>query len=346
LFSHLNVGIPVGNKWGITFGLRPLSRISYKIDRSERLYDPITHLPIDSALTEFSGNGGSYLATVGAGYKFGKNFSAGFNFGYLFGEKDYSTRRELINDTIDYAMSNFQTKTSFGKIFINAGILFNDTLNKSKAKEKQLILSIGAYGNMKRNLTASKDVIYETFTRDPTNGDTRLDSVSELHNVKGVIVYPATYGVGFTIKKPESLKTRGWQLGIDFVQSQWSQYRYYGTMDSVQNNWSLHVGGELTPSVNPANKDYWKAVTYRAGFSFGPDYIKIGNKLSQYGVSFGMGLPIATHRGFGSNQFSLINVALEYGKRGNNNNLLKENLFRLSVGFSLSDIWFVKKRYE
>ena len=184
LFSHLQVGIPVSNKWGISFGLRPLSRISYKINRYERLYDPITQLPIDSALTQFTGSGGSYLASGGAGYKFSKSFSAGFNLGYLFGDKDYSTRRQLINDTIDYQLSNFQTKTSFGKIFINAGILFSDTLNKSKAKDKQLLLSIGAYGNMKRNLTASKDVTYETFVRDPTNGDTRVDSVSESKNVK------------------------------------------------------------------------------------------------------------------------------------------------------------------
>ena len=337
LFSHLQIGIPVSAKWGISFGLRPLSRISYKIDRFERLIDPITLLPIDSAQTQFAGNGGSYIASGGAGYKFNDHFSAGFNIGYLFGVKDYSTRRSLINDTIDYMQSNFQTKTSCGKIFFNAGILYRTQL------KKDISLTIGAYGNMKRNLNASKDVIYETFVRDATNGDTRVDSVSEQKNIKGVIVYPASYGIGFSLEKPLQIKKGGWMFGVDFVQTNWSQYRFYTQMDSVQNKWELRVGGQLWPIPK---KNYFSNVAYRAGFFIGPDYIKLDNKLPQYGVSFGMGLPIATNRGFGRNQYSLVNVALEYIKRGNNNNLLKENLFRLSVGFSLSDIWFIKKKYE
>jgi hypothetical protein len=78
----------------------------------------------------------------------------------------------------------------------------------------------------------------------------------------------------------------------------------------------------------------------------GPDYIRVKNKLPQLGLSFGMGLPIANYNRLAPGQATLLNLALEYGKRGNNDNLLKENMFRLSVGFSLSDIWFVKRKYE
>ena len=46
------------------------------------------------------------------------------------------------------------------------------------------------------------------------------------------------------------------------------------------------------------------------------------------------------------NQATFINLAIEYVKRGNNDNQLKENLFRFSLGFSLSDIWFIKRKYE
>src|SRR5215211_2324977 len=37
LFSHIYVGIPIRKNWGLAFGLRPLSRISYDILRKERL---------------------------------------------------------------------------------------------------------------------------------------------------------------------------------------------------------------------------------------------------------------------------------------------------------------------
>jgi hypothetical protein len=68
--------------------------------------------------------------------------------------------------------------------------------------------------------------------------------------------------------------------------------------------------------------------------------------LPQFGVSFGMGLPVANYSQLARGQATVINVAFEYGKRGNNTNILKENMFRISFGLSLSDIWFVKRKYD
>jgi hypothetical protein len=73
--------------------------------------------------------------------------------------------------------------------------------------------------------------------------------------------------------------------------------------------------------------------------------LKLGENLSRFGASFGMGLPIAISRQ-APNQYTLINVAIEYSKRGNNENLLKESMFRFSLGFSLSDLWFGKHKYD
>jgi len=42
-------------------------------------------------------------------------------------------------------------------------------------------------------------------------------------------------------------------------------------------------------------------------------------------------------------QASMINLGFEYVKRGNKSNILSENLYRLSVGFSLTDLWFIGK---
>lgn len=77
----------------------------------------------------------------------------------------------------------------------------------------------------------------------------------------------------------------------------------------------------------------------------GPDYIKVQEKLPQYGITLGMGLPLSYTRQ-NPNQATMINITAEYIKRGNNSNLLKENLFRLSIGFALSDLWFIKRKYD
>jgi hypothetical protein len=137
-------------------------------------------------------------------------------------------------------------------------------------------------------------------------------------------------------------KEGGWLFGIDYEKQNWDSYRIYGQQDSVQNKWELRAGLQINPVPK---KNYFSNVAYRFGFFTGPDYIKVGQKLNQFGASFGMGLPLSYNRQ-APGQSTIINLALEYSKRGNNNNLLRENLFRFSLGFSLSDLWFGKRKYD
>jgi len=131
-------------------------------------------------------------------------------------------------------------------------------------------------------------------------------------------------------------------IGLDFTQQNWSQYRFYNQVDSVQNSWQIKLGVQLNPVPK---RNYFSNVAYRFGFFTGPDYVKVQQKLPQFGASFGMGLPVAISRQ-APNQVTLINLTFEYGKRGNNDNLLKESMFRFSLGFSLSDFWFIKRKYD
>ena len=60
-FSYMQIGVPLKKNWGLVLGLRPLTTIGYRIDKNERLYDPNTGSMIDSAKTQFRGDGGSFL---------------------------------------------------------------------------------------------------------------------------------------------------------------------------------------------------------------------------------------------------------------------------------------------
>jgi hypothetical protein len=346
LFSYLQVGVPLKPNWGLSFGLRPISRISYKMFRSERLKDPRTGLPIDSALTRFEG--GSYLASIGTGFNvfrkelpdgLEQKLSVGINGGYLFGEKNYSTKRTLINDTIEYSQANYESQTNFGNLYFNAGVQYKVPLNKIK----KIVLTVGAYGSWGQTLNASQDVLRETFQYDATLGEIRLDSVSDKRNIKGKVELPASFTFGFVVQKfPIPSKEGGWLIGVDFTQQNWSQYRFYGQADALRNKWEIKAGAQLNPIPK---RNYFSNVAYRFGLFMGPDYIEVGNKLSQFGGSFGLGLPMALSRQ-APNQISVVNIAFEYIKRGNNDNILKENMFRVSLGLSLSDMWFIKRKYE
>ena len=338
LFSYMQVGLPLKRNWGLNFGLRQLSRVGYQVIHVERLFDPITGNSIDSAATEFTGNGGSYLGTIGTGVAI-KNLSVGINVGYLWGNKEFATKRAFLNDTVEYHSSDHTTKTSFGNIYLDGGIQYKIDLSII------MLLRLGAYGNLKQKLKGNEDILRQTFNR-TVIGDVQLDSVYEQKDVKGEVIYPSRYGVGLVVeKKPDyqNNKYGGWLVGVEFIQNNWNEYRFFGAIDSVQNSWELKIGTQIRPEPKG---NYFSNVAYRAGFFLGRDYIHVKDDLPMAGISFGMGLPLANYNQLARSQVSTINIAFEYIKRGNNDNLLKENLFRISLGLSFSDLWFVKRRYE
>ncbi|HEV8508353.1 MAG TPA: hypothetical protein VGQ53_23285, partial [Chitinophagaceae bacterium] len=284
LFSYLQVGLPVKKNWGLNFGLRQVTKIYYKINHFERLYDPNTGMNIDSAVTNYNGDGGAFLASLGSGIAI-KNFSIGFNFGYLFGKKQFGTKRIFVDDSVAYSPLNYNSQASFGDIYGNAGIQYKiDVSNK-------LLLRLGAYGNLKHEINTETDLLRMTYVS-TQGGDQQLDSVFAQKGVKGKIVYPSGYGLGFIMEKKadrQNNKYGNWMIGVDYVQNNWGEYRFYGTADSVQNAWQFRVGGQIRPEPK---KNYFSNVTYRAGIFIGQDYVHVVDKLPLLGLSFGMGLPL------------------------------------------------------
>jgi hypothetical protein len=349
LFSYVQVGMPLKNNWGLSFGLRPLSRINYNIIQSGPLLNPQTGDTIEkNSSTVYTGDGGAYMVSLGTGFSLfdkikGENMnqklSIGFNGYYIFGSKDYSTRRSLLNDTVIYYQANYETKSTIGDFYLDGGIQFKTPLNVSK----KISLTVGAFGALRQNLNVRQDVLRETFVYDANLGNVRLDSVSDHRDVPGKMLLPTNYTIGFIIQKPTVInKEGGWLIGADFTKQNWDKYQFYGQKDSIKNSWLLKVGAQLNAVPK---RGYFSNVSYRFGLFVGPDYVRVKNKLPQFGGSIGFGLPIAVSRQ-AQYQVSLINLALEYGKRGNDKNMLKESTFRFSIGFSLSDFWFIKRKYD
>jgi hypothetical protein len=155
VITYLQLGFPIkmpkANKkgifWGMNIGLKPVSRINYKISKREYLTG------IDSLGTIYEGTGGVNQAYLGTALRI-KGFSLGVNGGYMFGNKDYSTNLSFLNDTVQYAQSNTATNSNFGGLFLNGGIQFEKRI---KGKDKKIsILRFGVYGNLKQTLSATR----------------------------------------------------------------------------------------------------------------------------------------------------------------------------------------------
>jgi hypothetical protein len=135
-----------------------------------------------------------------------------------------------------------------------------------------------------------------------------------------------------------------WGVGIDYSASKWSGYS--STPNTVMDtniaasSYKMSIGGEITPDINSISS-YFSRATYRMGFYYGKDYLKINNTdIPFYGVTLGTSLPF-------KRSLSHIHLAMDIGSIGTtSNSLLKENYFKFTVGMSFNDLWFIKRRLE
>ena len=345
LFSYLQLAFPVTPKkllkkkvnWGMSIGLRPVSRIDYKIEKNERLTG------VDSLHTLYEGTGGLNQVFVGSGMmidlstddKHVKKFSAGLNIGYQFGSKDYSTKLTFMNDTIDYYRSNSGNKTNFSGLYFNGGMQYQTSI-------KSGVLSFGIYGNLQQELNATQDITRETVSYDAAGNTYRIDSIYDQKNVKGTVNLPSTIGLGF------SYQGKHWLYGLDYETSDWVNYKFFDISDQLQNSWTVRAGVQYFPaSEKTSTKKYFSFVRYRAGAYYGPDYINLNKNRPTYGFTFGTGMPLTSLQRLSyGGEYVVLNTAFEIGGRGDKSTNLRENIMRFSIGVSMNARWFQKRKYD
>lgn len=343
--SYVAIGMPLKRTKGLgmAFGIRPISRINYSVVNRERVAG-------DSLATIYEGSGGLNQAFVGIGKKW-KNLSIGFNTGFNFGRREIATKKIFVNDTTLYFQSNSSTITTFNKLFLHTGIQYEIPLRKrintQTGVTNNYYLRLGATYTLDQKLAASQDQKRETYTETQA-GDITIDSVSVVSDIKGTIVMPSTYAGGITIHKTSS-NNRGtfemWSIGAEYTATQWSKYRFYNQPDRLVNSWQLRLGAQLCPDPL-TGRNYWSNVNYRVGAFIGDEYINPdGNGIRTSGFSLGAGFPIKKWNNY-DRQFTILNTALQFGKRGTSVNNITESYVQFTLGMSLTDIWFQKRRYD
>jgi hypothetical protein len=82
-------------------------------------------------------------------------------------------------------------------------------------------------------------------------------------------------------------------------------------------------------------------VAYRAGFSMGKNYLALdGKNLPEYEADFGFGFPL-------KRVLSEISLSGELYHLGSlKENPLEISMFRMTLGITLNDRWFQKRKFE
>ncbi len=317
--------------WGMNFSLSPYSDVNYGVELNRSLRDSTQVVEL------FNGNGGTYRFMWGNAYRY-KNFSAGLNLGYIFGK--INNERSLGFEAQPTYNVITEKATSLSGFNWNLGVQYNFIFKEETAeglKPTGRILTIGAHGNSATGFGTNSSLLEFRSNNTFFHRDTITDN-GELRQ-KGRL--PAEFGVGLMLKQSNK-----WKLGANFKYAQWSKYFNEGLVDGqdLNDTWELGIGGEITPDYKAYNS-YAKKIRYRGGVFFGKDPRL---NLSDYGVTFGVGLPIILPR----QTISFVNLSLELGQlkdlsSSTNANSISESYVNLTAGFTLNDnTWFFKRKFN
>lgn len=328
--GYLCIGIPFNSrKGGLSFGLRPYARSYYA------LVDTIFSPAVGSVLRSYSGEGTLSYAYLGGAYKF-KKLSIGFNFGYLFGT--YQGLSAVLG--IDSLLTNRIYESQFAKENVIGGIYWKGgAIYETLLPDSNYVLRLGATVTLGQDLN-EKVSSYKTSVFN--FGDTVVnDTVFQRVESLGKLSLPGSFSIGAMLAKSDK-----WALGIDYTTTAWGQFSSNG--DTAMNYgiasqaYKISVGGQITP--NSMDKSYFSRVTYRFGFYYGTDYLRLNNTtLPNIGLTFGGSFPYRRN----VRTTSRLHASFDIGRMGTtSNNLMRQNYIRFGLGLSFNEKWFIPRKYD
>ncbi|MGZ4047956.1 MAG: hypothetical protein ACXVNN_01265, partial [Bacteroidia bacterium] len=137
----------------------------------------------------------------------------------------------------------------------------------------------------------------------------------------------------------------GFLISADYSVQNWSQYTIFNQSQGLVNSMRVSLGAQLIPSLK-INASYPERMHYRFGVRYGQTALDLKNTpLTEYAVSAGIGFPVG--RNLLLRNFSMVNIGAEVGQMGTTTNgLIKENFFKVSIGFTINDLWFQKPKID
>lgn len=329
-FEYAVAGFRAFKHVGVSFGILPLTNVGYNYSSTGFLNGKR-----DSYYTNsYNGDGGIHQVFLGAGWEPITGFSFGANFSYVWG--DYT--KNVTNAYSDQWAKTLQKtySASVSGVKVELGAQYSHTFSKKDE------LTVGLTYGFKQRLSGTPRI--DVISTDPVAA--QPDSVS--YSVKNGLYLPANLGLGFAWRHLNQ-----WKVGLDYSLQQWGSVKYplYSVVDGepvyalskdfYKDRHKVTVGGEYCN--NELSRNFLKRVRLRFGASYATPYYKINGQdgPKELSMSLGFGIPIVN----GYNNRSMLNIS---GQWINNEakGMIKENTFRLNIGLTFNERWFMKWKVD
>ena len=320
--DYLAIGLPLGKGFGLGLGVMPYTSVGYNVVSENVNTNGVT------VNNQFFGSGGLNRIYLSLGYQITKDLSLGVTGNFNFGSLENTT----IQSVEDVLFGTINIKESR----VN-GVDFNYGLNYTPKVSSKHTLYTSLLVNTQANLTSDNSEQIGSFST--ASGQSIETTEVNLHAqmLKYTFVKiptTTTLGVGYGEDKKWFLGAEYSFQGFsnfsnDFLAVQNLEYKDAGT---------IRLGGYFVPEYTSFTS-YAKRITYRAGLRQTKTGMVVNNKeINDFGITFGMGLPLG-------GSFSNINLGFELGRRGTTSaDLIEESYFKVNLGLSLNDKWFLKRK--
>jgi hypothetical protein len=319
--DYLAVGLPLG-KLGVGFGLMPYSSVGYNIQST--VAATATN---PQEIKQYTGSGGINKVFLGLGYALSKKLSVGIDYSYNFGKiQTYSFR---FIEGLQYGSREKNLSDVSGGT-LTAGINFTTPINNKLNGFASLTYS----PDSKLSSSNSRNIATIQYS---STGAEILVQPSDIDVANTTLTIPSKLAVGFGVGQ-----NKKWMLGteITFQKSSAMGNRFNDINDvNYENSTRFSLGGFYIPNYNSFSK-YYEKIIYRAGLRYENTGLIVNTtSIKDYAVTGGLGLPLI-------GVFSNINIGIEYGQRGTTSaGLVQENYTNITIGLSLNDKWFQKRRF-
>jgi hypothetical protein len=318
--AYLAFALPITKKWTLGLGLRPLSTVNYTLVREQRL-------PNTPSFVEyrFRGLGSVSQAYLSSGFEVLKGLYLGGEVAYNFGVLRTESRSRVLDNGQSYTIE-LVDRLNFSDLTYKLGGAYRLKLNKD------LSLNVGATHSFGQEVRVNQ---FQALQRLRAN-DEVVSADTLLPSTPGSVRYPQATSFGLSLERAFH-----YVIGVEYTRQQWSEYRGLGISEDnrLDNTYRLAAGGEWIPNIQSVN-NYFARASYRAGGYYQQQPITInGTRIEEFGINFGLSLPV-------NRNFSSVNLAFTYGRRGTRDNgLIREDFFRINVGLTVNDpLWFQKRK--
>ena len=320
---------------GVSFGLLPYTNVGYNFSNTQNVNAfPSTSSVNATYSNAYNGSGGLHLVYLGAGWEPFKGFSFGANIGYLWGTLNRNSTNTYSDSYVNTLSKNYSAQVKSYKVDFGAQYTY--------AVDKKNELTLGLTYSLGHNLGTEAECNLIS-----TNSQTSISDTTR-YVVSNSLELPHTFGVGLMWNHNNRLK-----FGVDYQLQKWANLKYpqlstvsgttsYKLVDGQFNDrHKLTLGGDYCKGER--YRGFFSRMHYRAGFSYASPYLKINgvDGPRELSASLGVGIPILN----AYNNRSMLNISAEWVNQSVTG-MIKENMFRINVGFTFNERWFAKFKVE